>query len=56
VDDDVAFVTSANFTAWAHRKNVEAGVVVRDVHFARHLLSQFDALVQGKRVQRLPGF
>jgi hypothetical protein len=27
VDEDVAFITSANFTEWAHQRNVEAGDV-----------------------------
>ena len=26
VDDELALVTSANFTEWAHQRNVEAGV------------------------------
>lgn len=56
VDEETAFVTSANFTEWAHERNVEAGVVVRDRHFARQLLAQFDSLVQGIQVHRLPGF
>ena len=29
VDDDLAFVTSANFTEWAQQRNVEAGVLLR---------------------------
>lgn len=56
VDDDIAFVTSANFTEWAQPRNVEAGVVVRDRHFARQLRAQFDLLIQSKQVRRLPGF
>lgn len=56
VDDEVAFVTSANFTEWAQQRNVEAGVLVRSSHFARQLRAQFDGLVQAKAVRRLPGF
>jgi phosphatidylserine/phosphatidylglycerophosphate/cardiolipin synthase-like enzyme len=56
VDDEVAFVTSANFTEWAQQKNVEAGVLVRSPHFARQLRHQFESLVQSKAVRRLPGF
>jgi phosphatidylserine/phosphatidylglycerophosphate/cardiolipin synthase-like enzyme len=56
VDDEVAFVTSANFTEWAQQRNVEAGVLVRSPHFTRQLRAQFDALVQAKAVRRLPGF
>lgn len=56
VDDEIAFVTSANFTEWAQQRNVEAGVLVRDRHFASQLRAQFDSLVQAKQVRRLPGF
>jgi phosphatidylserine/phosphatidylglycerophosphate/cardiolipin synthase-like enzyme len=56
VDEEVAFVTSANFTEWAQERNVEAGVLVRDRDFTGQLRSQFDGLVQGRQVVRLPGF
>lgn len=56
VDDEVAFVTSANFTEWAQQRNVEAGVLVRSRHFTCQLRAQFDVLVQTKAVRRLPGF
>jgi phosphatidylserine/phosphatidylglycerophosphate/cardiolipin synthase-like enzyme len=56
VDDRVSFVTSANFTEWAQQRNVEAGVLVRNPHFASQLRGQFDTLVQSKSVKRLPGW
>lgn len=56
VDDETAFVISANFTEWAHRRNMEARVLVRSPHLARQLRLQFDSLVQSKQVRRLPGF
>jgi phosphatidylserine/phosphatidylglycerophosphate/cardiolipin synthase-like enzyme len=56
VDADVALITSANFTEWAHQRNVEAGVVIRSEHFVRQLRGQFDMLVESKQVRRLPGF
>ena len=56
VDDEISFVTSANFTEWAQERNVEAGVLVRSRHFAGQLRSQFDALVASRAVHRLPGF
>ena len=56
VDDEVAFVTSANFTEWAQQRNIEAGVLSRSRHFAHQLRSQFDGMVQSKAVMRLPGF
>jgi phosphatidylserine/phosphatidylglycerophosphate/cardiolipin synthase-like enzyme len=56
VDDDIALITSANFTEWAHQRNVEAGVVIRSEKFVRQLRAQFDTLVESKQVRRLPGF
>jgi phosphatidylserine/phosphatidylglycerophosphate/cardiolipin synthase-like enzyme len=56
VDEHVAFVTSANFTEWAQLRNVEAGVLIRDCHFASQLRAQFEGLVQAKQVSRLPWF
>ena len=56
VDDELALVTSANFTEWAHQRNVEAGVLLRNRHFAGQLLRQFEGLIQTKEVRRLPGF
>jgi phosphatidylserine/phosphatidylglycerophosphate/cardiolipin synthase-like enzyme len=55
-DDEVAFVTSANFTEWAQQRNVEAGVLIRSAQFAKQLRHQFDGLVQSKLVRRLAGF
>ena len=56
VDDDLAFVTSANFTEWAQQRNVEAGVLLRNRHFAGQLRQQFEGLIQSKQVHRWPGF
>lgn len=56
VDDQVSFVTSANFTEWAQQRNVEAGVMIHDAQFTRRLRAQFDALVESKAVRHLPGF
>jgi phosphatidylserine/phosphatidylglycerophosphate/cardiolipin synthase-like enzyme len=56
VDDDVALITSANFTEWAHQRNVEAGVLIRNTAFVRQLRQQFESLIEGKLVRRLPGF
>lgn len=55
VDDDVAFVTSANFTEWAHERNVEAGVLLRDRQFVAQLRGQFEGLVRTQQVKRVPG-
>lgn len=56
VDEAIAFVTSANFTEWAHQRNIEAGVLVRDPEFTRQLRAQFDGLVQSRDVREVPGF
>lgn len=44
VDDARALVTSANFTGRGERRNVEAGVLVHDVGFAKRLAGQFRRL------------
>jgi phosphatidylserine/phosphatidylglycerophosphate/cardiolipin synthase-like enzyme len=56
VDDDVALITSANFTDWAHHRNVEAGVLIRNREFVRQLRQQFESLIDARLVRRLPGF
>lgn len=56
VDDEVALVTSANFTEWAQQRNVEAGALVRSGHFTRQLRAQLDSLVASGQVRRLAGF
>jgi phosphatidylserine/phosphatidylglycerophosphate/cardiolipin synthase-like enzyme len=55
VDDDAAFVTSANLTDWAQHRNVEAGVLVRDRQLVAQLRDQFDGLVRTQQVRRIPG-
>jgi phosphatidylserine/phosphatidylglycerophosphate/cardiolipin synthase-like enzyme len=56
VDDEVAFVTSANFTEWAQDRNAEAGVLIRSRHFAVQLRRQMESLIESKQVKRLLGF
>jgi phosphatidylserine/phosphatidylglycerophosphate/cardiolipin synthase-like enzyme len=56
VDDEVAFVTSANFTEWAQDRNVEAGALIRSHQFAIQLRRQMESLIESKQVRRLPGF
>jgi phosphatidylserine/phosphatidylglycerophosphate/cardiolipin synthase-like enzyme len=56
VDDEAAFVTSANFTEWAQQRNVEAGVLIRNAQFAKQLSQQFEGLVQSRTVAEVPGF
>lgn len=44
VDDEKAFVTSANLTEAAQLRNIEAGVLLHDLPLAARLASQFRAL------------
>lgn len=53
VDDARAFVTSANLTEAAHERNIEAGVLLEDPLFARHLRRQFESLIDKRYVRRL---
>lgn len=53
VDDERAFVTSANLTEAAQLRNIEAGVLLHDVSFARALRLQFEALINREFVRRL---
>lgn len=55
IDDEIAFVTSANFTEWAQERNLEAGVLIRDACFARSLRNQFESLMAAGRLHLLPG-
>jgi|SRR5208337_1556048 len=55
IDDEIAFVTSANFTEWAQERNLEAGVLIRDEGFARSLRNQFESLIAASRLRLLPG-
>jgi phosphatidylserine/phosphatidylglycerophosphate/cardiolipin synthase-like enzyme len=54
IDDEVAFVTSANFTEAAQLRNIEVGTLVRDVAFAKGLAGQFTALVRHGALAVLP--
>lgn len=56
VDEEIAFVTSANFTEWAQQRNVEAGVLLRNRHFAEQLTRQVDGLIRSNEVVRLSTF
>lgn len=53
VDDARSFITSANLTEAAHARNIEAGVLLDDPVFARHLRRQFESLVDRRYVRRL---
>lgn len=55
VDEEQVLVTSANFTQAAHRRNIEAGILVTDRVIARAIRSQFEMLVTHRIIQRVPG-
>ena len=54
VDDETAFVSSANFTEAAQLKNIEVGVIIKSPHFARHLSQHFDALAAEEFLKPVP--
>ena len=54
IDDELSFVTSANFTQWAQDRNVEAGVLIRSRTFTAQLRQQFEATLRGGVVTRVP--
>ena len=55
IDDARALITSANFTEAAHKRNIEAGMVITDSILARALRAQFDTLVDHSALRRVPG-
>jgi phosphatidylserine/phosphatidylglycerophosphate/cardiolipin synthase-like enzyme len=54
-DDEIALVSSANFTESAQERNIEAGVLVKDAIFAKLLRGQFEALIAASALVLLPG-
>ena len=55
IDDEKAFVTSANFTEAAQERNIEAGVLIRDAGFAKTLRAQFETLIANDVLRKMPG-
>jgi phosphatidylserine/phosphatidylglycerophosphate/cardiolipin synthase-like enzyme len=55
VDARKVLVTSANFTDAAQMRNIEAGVFIVDSGIAQSLIRQFESLIAGGLLQRLPG-
>jgi phosphatidylserine/phosphatidylglycerophosphate/cardiolipin synthase-like enzyme len=53
VDDQRAFVTSANLTEAAHTRNVEVGVLINDSLFTSTLRHQFETLIQIGDLKRI---
>ncbi|MGK3977759.1 DISARM system phospholipase D-like protein DrmC [Sorangium sp. So ce118] len=55
VDEEIAFVTSANTSVVAQQENIEAGVLIEDRLFALALGKQFDDLVTAGLLVRVRG-
>lgn len=55
VDDERAFVTSANFTEAAQERNIEVGALIGEASFARALSEQFQSLIDSRVLVRVPG-
>jgi phosphatidylserine/phosphatidylglycerophosphate/cardiolipin synthase-like enzyme len=53
IDRRVALVSSANFTAAAHSRNIEAGVLIRSPDISLRLSQHFEALAHGKVLERI---
>jgi len=53
VDGETCFVSSANFTAAAHNKNLEIGLLVRSAIVAGRLQRFLEGLVDGEIVRPL---
>jgi heterodisulfide reductase subunit A len=54
VDKEQAFISSANFTEAAQRRNIEVGVLLRFPALARRLAEHFDALASSGLVLPVP--
>ncbi len=53
VDRKTAYVTSANFTEAAQDRNIEAGVLVQNAHFAGRLQGYFESLIEKNFLKRV---
>jgi phosphatidylserine/phosphatidylglycerophosphate/cardiolipin synthase-like enzyme len=54
VDNEQAFVSSANFTEAAQTKNIEVGTLIRSPTFARKLSEHFETLASTGSVKPVP--
>lgn len=53
IDDQAAFVSSANFTEAAQERNIEVGVIIRSPTVAGYLARHFASLVDDRVLQRI---
>ena len=54
VDNEEAFVSSANFTEAAQTRNIEVGVLLRSSSFARKLTNHFESLAALSILKSIP--
>ena len=54
VDGREALITSANFTEAAQQRNIELGVLVNHPPAAERIEQHFQALIEGRHLERLP--
>ena len=55
VDDREAFISSANFTEAAQRRNIDVGVLLRCGTTAGQLTNHFERLIDEERLQPISG-
>ena len=53
IDDAKVFITSANFTEAAHKRNLEAGILLNNSEVARAMRNQFESLLKAKLLRLL---
>lgn len=53
IDSKCALVTSANFTEAAQNRNIEAGIIVRQLHQVNRLRNYFEGLIETGQLRRI---
>jgi phosphatidylserine/phosphatidylglycerophosphate/cardiolipin synthase-like enzyme len=53
VDEEKAFISSANLTPAAQARNIEVGVLIRSTSFASQLAGHLRGLIEGQHVRRV---
>jgi hypothetical protein len=55
VDEHLTLIGSANFTARGQSRNIEAGVLIEDMNFAKRVAGQWRSLIEAGLVRRYGG-
>ena len=55
IDQQIAFVTSANFTQAAQGRNIEVGLLLRSPRVAAQITRHFEALTESRHLLPVPG-